>query len=451
MTLTLTLTRLQHAARRAMSYRRRFGWRATFTRLRAEWSRRSSDVARVLPPASQSVGGESLISTDAARVGQWLRARFPALEPLRVYRQDGTERRRVTLVTDSIGKGSLYGGVGTALILGTLLANRLHANLRIVTRTEPPIPTSVGHVLDVYGIQLDGEMEFRFAAVDDDRYNLDLFDGELVLTTSWWTTAASLPAVPSRNIVYLLQEDERMFYPFGDERLRCEQTLRRADLCCVVNSSLLFDHFVAEGFENIAAQGLHFEPAFPPRVFQRLARTAGAKRRFVFYARPNNARNLFFLGIEVIDTAVSQGVLNPEQWEIVFVGKDIPELSLSGGVVPQRRENLDWRAYARLMGEADLGLSLMYTPHPSYPPLDLVACGAVVVTNRFGVKQDLSNRSDNLICCDLDRDALVAGLVKAVALVDDDLRRAENHRRSNLASDWKATLSGVVDALADRR
>ena len=375
-------------------------------------------------------------------------ARFAALEPLRTFVLPAQSRRRVSIVTDSISKGSLFGGVGTALILGTLLANRMGADLRIITRTEPPVPDNVDHVLSVYGIKLRREMQFCFAPPGQPKRTIDLLPEETWLTTSWWTTAATLPSVAAERIVYLLQEDERMFYPFGDDHLRCAQVLRNEQIRTVLNTRLLRDHFAADGFANLRDHALHFEPAFPPQVFRPLPKPAGAKPRFVFYARPNNPRNLFYLGLEVIDDAVVQGVLDPAVWDIIFVGKDIPDVRLAGEHAPQRRENLGWSDYAELIGGADLGLSLMYTPHPSYPPLDLVASGAVVVTNRHGIKQDLERYSANAICCEADRAALLEGLRRGVALALDGPQRSANHAATQVARDWGETLHDVIERLA---
>jgi hypothetical protein len=38
------------------------------------------------------------------------------------------------------------------------------------------------------------------------------------------------------------------------------------------------------------------------------------------------------------------------------------------------------------MRQSDLLLSLMLSPHPSYPPLEMAACGRPVVTTTFGAK-----------------------------------------------------------------
>lgn len=426
---------------KSWSFWRRFGTRAFVARVHNALTRKAEQAGTAMPfilPAPP-------VKKTTADVRQ---ARFEQLTPLRTCTAVPGERPRVNLVTDSIGAGSLFGGVGTALLLAAALANRLGADLRIVTRTERPQPENVGHIFSVYGVTLAGETQFRFIPSYDLKQELDFAPGELFITTSWWTTAATLPGVPAGRLLYLLQEDERMFYPYGDDRLRCEEVLRNRDIRFAINTRLLFDHFCAEGFDNIAQHAQWFEPSFPPQVFKPAARALLAKRKFVFYARPNNLRNLFYFGIQVIEDALAQGVLDLAQWDIVFVGKDIPEMVLGDGYEPQRFENLAWSDYAALVGAADLGFTLMYTPHPSYPPLDLVASGAVAVTNRFANKQDLSAYSPNLICADLTREALVEALRAGVALALDAPRRRANFEASGLQRDWNQSFAGLIDSVA---
>ena len=381
-------------------------------------------------------------------VAQISHTRFEAITPLRTYFMPDSQTRRVNIVTDSISSGSLFGGVGTALIFTALLANKLNVQLRIITRTERAKPENVDHIFSLYGIKLEHEVQFKFAAFYDQKYELDIVKGDLFITTSWWTTAATLPSVPNDKIVYLLQEDERMFYPFGDDRLRCETILRNRDIRFVINTKLLFDHLIHDGFDNIAAQGMWFEPAFPTQIFHPRTKDRGGKYKFFFYARPNNLRNLFYLGIEVIEKAITQQVLDLEHWDIFLVGKDIPAVVFSGGYAPINCENFSWSEYAELVGTVDLGLSLMYTPHPSYPPLDLVASGAVVVTNRFANKRDLSGYSANLICADLDRDALADALRQAVTIAMDSSQREQNYRNNGLLTDWHQSLDGIIQRLS---
>ncbi len=376
---------------------------------------------------------------------------FESLRPLRAYYPPGAHARRVSMVTDSINDGSLYGGVGTALIFSALLANHLGASLRVITRTQRARPANLERLLSTVSIELAGESEFRHAAFYDPNYQIDILPDEVFVTTSWWTTAAALPSVSPSQLIYLLQEDERMFYPFGDERLKCESIMRNTEIRFLINSKLLYDYFCKEGFQNIATRGIWFEPAFPPAVFHPRGGGQQGKKRFLFYARPkNNARNLFFLGLEVIEQSIIEGVLDLDQWEIILVGKDIPVLVFNG-IKPDRYENMTWSDYAALIGTVDLGLTLMYTPHPSYLPLDLAASGAVVVTNRFDNKTDLSSYSPNILCADINRGALVDALRVGVELAFDQPARERNFLQNNLQTDWGDTLARAIEfASVDR-
>ena len=382
--------------------------------------------------------------------------RFIHTAPIAVHPVPKPDAPRVTLITDSVGAGSLFGGVGTALLLGILMANRINGTLRILTRTEWPDGNQVGSVLSAYGISPDREVQLAFSPLTSNEsakrsQSIDVHEGELFLTTSWWSTAAALASLPPASVFYLLQEDERMFYPFGDERLLCETTLARSDIRYVVNTRLLYEHLKGTGLPHLEHCGMCFEPSFPATLFHRRAVRAGAKRRFFFYARPNNPRNLFHLGIAVMERAVSEGILNAEEWEICFVGKGIPCLVLSEGFEPRRIEGLGWEAYAELIGSVDLGLSLMYTPHPSYPPLDLAARGAVVVTNKFGVKQDLSQYSPNIICADPNIDSLVEAIRQGVARVEALTSADQTGRQNGIGPAWPVAFSGVLNKMFPSR
>ena len=107
------------------------------------------------PPVEQPTDGRSV---DELRQG-----RFRQLRPLDVFPVPEDGRRRLTIVTDSLSAGSLFGGVGTSLIAGALLAERLDASLRIVTRLEPPEPTAFATVLRAHGIPWEANVEFVLA------------------------------------------------------------------------------------------------------------------------------------------------------------------------------------------------------------------------------------------------------------------------------------------------
>ncbi|MFC3125247.1 methyltransferase domain-containing protein [Pseudoroseomonas globiformis] len=358
----------------------------------------------------------------------------------------------LTILTDSIAPNSLFGGVGTALVIGALLSKRMQARLRLVTRTAPPDAAALDAVLRAHKIQWDGATDFVQVPVGGTRA-IPVGQQDLILTTSWWSTRAMLASVDVRRVVYLLQEDERMFYPFGDERLLCGETLAEPRLRTLVNTSLLFDHLTQgpDAVPGLAERGRSFEPAFP--AIPRGVRSPGPneKRNFFFYARPNNHRNLFWRGLEVIDSAIRQGILDADRWNIHFVGRDLPPLQLSGGVRPIVAASMPWTNYAALVAEMDLGLCLMDTPHPSYPPLDLAAAGAVVVTNQHGLKTSLESWSPNILTAPPDVASLCRALRDGAALAQDHERRTSNHAASRIPSEWEPQLRDVLDWMMEGR
>ncbi|OJW29662.1 MAG: hypothetical protein BGO51_11265 [Rhodospirillales bacterium 69-11] len=397
----------------------------------------------MLPAPSQAAESEKTIPS----VPELLAERFPALQPYPCFPVAGV-RPRLSLVTDGVGPLSLFGGVGTSIILGTLLANRLNADLRIVTRLEPPDTAPVREVLLCNDIALDGALEVAMAPLDGS-VDLPLADGEIFLTTSWWTTRASFGVVPPSRIVALVQEDERMFYPQGDERLRCTETLSHPCLTTVVNTEMLFRHLVSgrEPLANLAQDGMWFEPAFPQRA---RPRAREGKRRFFFYARPHNHRNLFWRGIEALDAAAAEGLFSADDWEMVWIGRDAPEAVLSRGIVPRVMSPLAWGEYQDFIMSVDAGLVLMDTPHPSYPPLDLAAAGAAVLTNTHPGKQSLSHYSDNILVAEPTVEALVEGLSRLQALAEDEAERARRREADRIGRDWTEALEPVVSRLAAR-
>jgi len=374
--------------------------------------------------------------------------RFGALEPLRAY-EAPHHGPRVTIVTDSINSGSFHGGVATAIIFGALLARRLDAGLRLLTRSEPPVAENIGRILRTHGVPWTGNVECLYSPPGSGGRDVPMSREDLFLTTSWWTTRATRKAVPSARIVYILGDDERMFYPTGDEQLLCAETLTDPEIFYAVNSEILFSHLQSEG---MAPGGIAFESAFPSGAYYSEEQTdEQGRRRFFFYARPNNFRNLYWRGVAAIVNAVEEGILDPENWDLYFVGQDAPELVLPRGVRPRIMNDVPREEYARIVRSVDVGLSLIYTPHPSCPPFELAASGAVVVTNRFGTaKTDLSRYSPNILCVEPSISGLAAGLRRAVALAEDRTTRAANATKFGVPRDWPTALAPILDYVAAR-
>jgi hypothetical protein len=419
---------------KAIRFFRRFGLKAFYFRIYAEFLKGRENQNR--PQTNRSIEDINNLVTE----------RFYALKPLIGFTTVGAPPRRINLVTDSINSNSLFGGVATSMILSTLLAERWGCDLRIITRTESPNRGNYAAVLEPNDISLPRNIDFTFAYFQNPQAEIPVGEGDIFLTTSWWTTWSVRETFTSQKIIYLLQEDERSFYPLGDDHLRCTEVMHDPQIRFCVNTHLLYDYLTQEGFDTLAKNGIFFEPAWPQKIFYPEPKNPKSKRNFFFYARPNHIRNLFYRGLEALNTAVNRGILNPLEWDFHFVGKDVPEARIGGQPVTLHQK-LNWANYAALVRQMDLGLSLMYTPHPSYPPLDLAASGAIVVTNRFANKQNLDFYSKNIVCADLSVEGLVEGIREGIERANDEAGRLANYHHNNICRDWHQSFGSTLSWL----
>lgn len=397
--------------------------------------RRSVDVLR--GAAALKMRGR----TDVTSPRFLLDSRWMALEPLKVFR--GSGRPRVNVVTDSVGPESLFGGVATSLILACLWAGASNRGLRVITRTTAPEATGLDQLRTLYGLPDIGNPEFVLHGPDAPDA-LDVRDGDVFLTTSWWSTLATAGSVSRDRICYLLQEDERVFYPAGDDSLRAGQVMSDPRILAVVNSPNLYEHLLASGCDNLAERGTWFEPSF--ELFAKLPKPVREPlpREFFFYARPNNPRNLYYLGLEVLEEAFDRAVLDPAQWRVHFVGSGAFKVELPGQPETLYHPRLSWSQYADLITRMDLGLSLMATPHTSYPPLDLAGAGAYVVTNAWAGKTDLSHYGSGILTAQPRRQDLVSAIGRAASLIEAGVRPETT---AALIAPWPQALAGVLDRL----
>lgn len=372
----------------------------------------------------------------------------PELAPLPLhYSRMGA--RRVTIVTDTTSSSFLFGGVITAIIVGALLAERLDAQLRLITRSHAPDLTGFADMLRSSGLGVAPDVSSFWLPPGSALSSIDMNATDIFLTTSWWTTRSTLGSVPGHQIVYLVQDDERIFYAHGDQLVRCQEVFDDPTITFLVNTELLFEHFETTGGSNIVRSGTWFEPAFPELLFHPAPAHEG-KRLFVFYARPSNPRNLYLRGLETIAEALREDILSPDQWDFVFIGSPGGQILLPRGVRPILKPALPLLEYASLLGGTDLGLALMHSPHPSYPPLDLAASGAVAVTSAYRSKSDLSKYSANILVGGAGVTELAALVCDGASLASDSSRRRANYVASQLSRDWRRTTLSMIDWLSGR-
>ena len=88
--------------------------------------------------------------------------------------------------------------------------------------------------------------------------------------------------------------------------------------------------------------------------------------------------------------------------------------------------------YAKTMEESYLAVSLMVSPHPSYPPLEMSSFGVRVITNQYDNK-DLGKFNDNVISVKSCDPALIA---KELTKYIDDFEKYSKTAKKRINKDY---------------
>ncbi|TCP60229.1 hypothetical protein EV663_11115 [Rhodovulum bhavnagarense] len=222
---------------------------------------------------------------------------------------------------------------------------------------------------------------------------LPMHRGDIFMATAWWTAHVAEKLIRRHGFFhprfhYLIQDYEPNFYAWGPEFADAMASYA-FDLEAIFNTSLLRAYFAAQGFGFAGPDAPAFRPAIDIARYAagtRPPRPASQPRRLALYGRPAVARNMFATAVEALGRFVVAENLAPGDIEIVSVGMPHDPVKLPNGVVMESLGKLALEDYPGFLLETDIGLSLMYSPHPSHPPIEMAASGCRVVTNAFPSK-----------------------------------------------------------------
>jgi glycosyltransferase involved in cell wall biosynthesis len=190
-----------------------------------------------------------------------------------------------------------------------------------------------------------------------------------------WTTAYILAATERCHCkYYMIQDYEPFFYPAGS-------TFAQAEL------SYKFGFYGIANTESLAriyeqdygGKAICLTPAVDTSIFYP---TTNLKKiipmKIFYYARPNTPRNCFELASaafkllknkygDLIEIVCAGAGWNPSIYDL---DKSVTMLGM-----------LPYEQTADLYRSCHLGISMMMTKHPSYLPLEMMACGTIVLAN----------------------------------------------------------------------
>lgn len=332
------------------------------------------------------------------------------VQPLNCQKSE-MDAPRLNLLVPALSDKHVFGGIATALDFFETLGKK-YQNLRIILTDEQNFSHENNASYSNWEIcplnSKDGPGKKIVVAGDRFGFILPVAPNDRFVATAWWTAVfanhiqkwqAETYALPEpAKFVYLIQDFEPGFYPWSSRYALAEATYHDTDrLIAVFNTGLLKSFFDAEGYKFKHAHV--FEPFFHPKLQQESARLQSAKkeRRVVVYGRPSVERNAFQIIIMALKEWVAR---NPESdWVFVSAGEAHQAISLGFGKRLVSLGKLSLNDYAAELAKSSIGISLMISPHPSYPPLEMAAFGMRVITNRFKTK-DLSQMTSRIVSID---------------------------------------------------
>ncbi len=337
-----------------------------------------------------------------------------------------------------------YGGVNTALRIADYLTRRHGVENRFAFWADPNDGFFRSALTAAFPSLHDSKI-FFYQEVNAETMGA-IPDSDAAIATLWATAYAVAHYPGARRRFYLIQDFEPCFYPAGTLYALAEETYRLG-LYGLCNTEHMLDLYRGQ----YGGRGAAFTPAVEESVFHAAGRREpeGDEPVTVFlYARPGHFRNCWEMAAPAL-TELKQRL--GDRVRIVTAGSwaYAEEDELGGGI--EHLGLLDYRETGDLYRRCDVGVALTVSQHPSYLPLELMACGVPVVAYDNPAGYWLLKHDENSVLVRRTVDALRDGIERLV--VDPELRarlRANGLRTiATHHASWETALAGVYAFLSD--
>ena len=332
----------------------------------------------------------------------------PEITPLGV-RPDIAENTafRLNFMTPSVDVAHVFGGISTAMQLFEALRKELGCQARIITTDADVVEKSSTAPAEykIVACTEDSSEPLQLVAFNDRvGKTLPVRQKDIFVCTAWWT-AYTVQSIldwqkerfgDTNALVYIVQDYEPGFYPWSSRYMMADSTYRlEYPTYAIFNSGLLKEFFDQNGYSFAASW--FFEPVLNRKLAEFLptdTQNVKKKKQIMVYGRPSIDRTAFAL---VVETLKLWAAAQPDagEWKLLSAGEVHKDVDVGNGCSLHSLGKLSLEDYASTMLNTYAGLSLMVSPHPSYPPLEMSTFGVKVVTNCYGNK-DLSGFNANL-------------------------------------------------------
>ena len=312
---------------------------------------------------------------------------------------------RYNLVLPTLEKRNVYGGIATAIKVFRLLSDKSGYCSRIIITDDKGYSKKYTYDIEGFSNEKGSSKQMVFLKSNQ---KVEVRKNDIFILTSWSTAYMFTSiidwqiesfALRNRKAVYIIQDYEPGFFAWSSNYVLAESTYRSSPdkLIALFNSRELYEYFKLKKYNFYKA--LYFEPALNDELKKYLLKAGKVERKkhILIYGRPYSARNAF----EIIKEALSiwsKCYKDAKDWCIISLGADFENIALSNNTI-ESLGKVSLKEYADIMLESYAGISLMISPHPSYPPLEMSTFGVRTITNSFENK-DLSYFSKNIISID---------------------------------------------------
>ena len=234
---------------------------------------------------------------------------------------------------------------------------------------------------------------------------LDIKKDDFYVGSAWWTAELGFRIIDQqekyfnnfKKLIYFIQDYEPIFYPNNSTSALARSTYQSGDkTTAIINSEELYN-FLINRFEFSNSYYVPFE--LNENLKKELINQVDYSKReniIICYGRPSTPRNCFDLikkGLILWQEVDDQHHVN--LWKVYFVGEKFDKNLINGIRNAEILNKLSLKSYAELMKKSSIGISLMESPPPSYPPSEMALFGVNVITNTYESK-DLSKRNKNI-------------------------------------------------------
>lgn len=267
---------------------------------------------------------------------------------------------------------------------------------------------------------------------------------EISVATFWTSAYLLLHARNTSAKFYFIQDFEPSFYPGGATYGLAEATYRMG-FWGIANTAVLGD-FVRDAYGTTVKS---FQPAVDPKIFFPPETRAPRPIRVFFYGRPGHPRNGFALGIEALKQVKKR------------FGKEVEIVSAGGAWNPSDFgakhvvENLGLltsiKDVAALYRTCHIGLAFMFSKHPSYQPLEMMASGVVVVANENSALRTVLKNGENALVAEPTASSIAEAI--SALLSDESLRKrlAAEGAKASQQTCWKKEMEEVYKYMVGQR